>query len=152
MLESSKNFGKRVEYSVACNALKQGLDVFIPLTDEKGIDLVLRREDATYIEVQVKGKSKRGSREMAADFSSITHTARPNYFFVFYSEHLDTFWIMSSQEFLKEAGQMESGDNKRKWWITLNGTAKNIETGEVEVFCKQKFNKYITKDFSRLKM
>lgn len=152
MLESKANFGKRIEYWVACSALKQGLDVFIPLVDDKGIDLVIRRKDGTYIEVQVKGKSKKGSREMAADFSSITHIARPNYFFVFYSEHLDTFWIMSSQEFLKEAGQMKSGPDKGKWWITLNGTSKNIETGEVQVFCKREFNKYITKDFSRLRM
>ena len=151
MVESSISFGKRIEYWVACNALKQGLDVFMPLADDKGIDLVIRRSDQTYIEVQVKGRSKNNKApELAADFSSISHTPRKNCFFVFYSELLETFWIMNSSEFRKEARQMKSGANKGKWWITLNGTSKNIETGEVEIFCRQEFNKYITKDFSRL--
>ena len=153
MKGNSASFGKRIEYCVACNVLKQGLDVFIPLTD-KGIDLIVRRDDATYLEVQVKGRSKNNKApELAADFSSISHVpTRDNYFFVFYSETLETFWIMSSEEFRKEASRMKSGKNKGKWWITLNGTSKNRETGEVKPFPKQKFNKYITKDFSRLRM
>jgi len=80
MVESARSFGRRIEYWVTCQALKQGLDVFIPVVDDKGVDLLIRRNDKTYIEVQVKGRSKNIIQEDAASFSPINHTKRDNYF------------------------------------------------------------------------
>jgi len=56
---------------------------------------------------------------------------------------------MNSEEFLKEAREIQSGVDKGKWGITLHSTYKNKESGKIEVSCKQQFNKYVTKDFSR---
>ena len=74
----------------------------MPLVDDKGIDIVVRREDGTFVEVQVKARSKDVIMSNAALFSAIRHEQRDNYFFVFYSERLDMFWIMTSEEFIKE--------------------------------------------------
>ena len=89
--------------------------MFTPLVDDKGIDLVIRREGCNIYRSSSKRAVKNNkSPELAADFSSITHTPQENYFFVFYSEQLDTFWIMTSEEFLKEASQMKNGPDNRE--------------------------------------
>lgn len=55
--------------------IKEGLDVYMPLVDDKGIDMVVRREDGTLMEVQVKARSKDVVIGDAALFSSIYSTA-----------------------------------------------------------------------------
>jgi hypothetical protein len=87
----------------------------------------------------------------AALFAAITHEYRKNYYFVFYSERLETFWIMSSKEFIKESVQNKAGKNIGKRSIWFNGKRKNKETGEYKEHCHERFEKYIANDFSRLK-
>lgn len=62
-------------YWVAGLMIKEGLDVYMPLVDDKGIDMVVRREDGTLMEVQVKARSKDVVIGDAALFSSIYSTA-----------------------------------------------------------------------------
>ena len=143
-------FGKRMEYWVAGLMIKEGLDVYMPLVDDKGIDIVVRREGGTFVEVQVKARSKDVIMSNAALVSAIRHEQRDNYYFVFYSERLDLFWIMTSEEFIKESVQTKTGKNIGKRGIWFNGTCKNKETGEREEYCRPRFEKYIAKDFSRL--
>ena len=38
-------FGKRIEFWIIGEMLKQGLDVYIPLVDDNAIDAVVRRQD-----------------------------------------------------------------------------------------------------------
>lgn len=146
----SAGFGKRIEYWVAGLMLKEGIDVYMPLIDDNGIDAVIRNPNGTFIEVQVKARSKTVSMGDAALFSALTHEERDNYFFVFYSERLDTFWIMSSKEFIGESNQNKNGKNIGKRSIWFNGKRKNKETGEDKEHCHERFSKYIAKDFSRL--
>jgi len=40
-----------------------------------------------------------------AQFAAIPHEHRNNYWFVFFSERLDTMWVMSSAEFIAESVQ-----------------------------------------------
>ncbi len=146
----SAGFGKRIEYWVAGLMLKEGIDVYMPLIDDNGIDAVIRKPDGTFIEVQVKARSKTVVMGDAALFAALTHEERENYYFVFYSERLDTFWIMSSKEFIEESNQNKNGKNIGKRSIWFNGKRKNKETGEYKEHCHEKFSKYITTDFSRL--
>ena len=83
------DFGKRMEYWVAGLMIKEGLNVYMPLVDDMGIDMVVRREDGTFVEVQVKARSKNVIMGDAALFSAIRQEQRDNYYFVFYSERLD---------------------------------------------------------------
>lgn len=51
-------FGKRMEYYVISKMLEQGLDVYIPLIDDFAIDAIVRKKDGTFIEIQIKARSK----------------------------------------------------------------------------------------------
>lgn len=110
-----------MEYFVISRMLEQGLDVYIPLIDDFGIDAVVRKKDGSFVELQIKARSKEVLFGDAALFAAITHEARDNYYFVFYSHRMDKTWILSSKEFIKEAVQNKSGKNIGKRGIWFNG-------------------------------
>ena len=147
----SAGFGKRIEYWVIGLMLKEGLDVYIPLVDDDAIDAVVRRTDGSFVTVQIKARSKDVIDGDAALFAAIPHELRENYWFVFYSERLGLTWIMSSEEFIKESVQNKNGKNAGKRSIWFNGKKKDKTTGQPVEYCKKQFEKYLTKDFSRLK-
>ena len=142
---SLAGFGKRMEYYFIGQMLREGLDCYIPLVDDNGVDCIVKKSDGTFIEIQIKARSKDVKQGDAALFSAIEHSARANYYFVFYSERLDCMWILSSEEFLKECVTNKSGKNIGKHSIWFNGCKNNLE------YCKPKFDKYICKDFSKFK-
>jgi hypothetical protein len=128
--------------------------VYLPLVDDDAIDAVIKRPDGSFVEVQIKARSKNVTLGDAALFAAITHERRANYWFVFYSEKLDTLWLMSSDEFLAESVQNKSGLNVGKRSIWFNGTKMNKAIGEREEYCKDRYQKYVSQDrnasFSRL--
>ena len=146
---SSAGFGKRMEYKLVGDMLMEGLDCYLPLIDDHGVDCVIKKSDGTFIEVQIKARSKTVKDGDAALFAAIYHDYTPNFYFVFYSERLDSMWIMSSEEFLKECVTNKTGKNTGKRSIWFNGNKTNKQTGVKEEYCYQKFEKYIAKDFSR---
>ena len=123
----------------------------LPLVDDMAIDAVVRRPDSKFIEIQIKARSKDVKDGDAVLFADISHEARENYWFVFYSERMDTKWIMSSEEFISESDQNKNGKNAGKRKIWFNGNKKNKDTGKYEEYVKPQFIKYMAKDFSRLK-
>lgn len=145
-------FGKRIEYWTIGKMLKEGLDVYVPLVDDDAIDAVIKRPDGSFITVQIKARSKDVVDGDAALFAAITHELRDNYWFVFYSERMDTTWIMSSEEFVKESVKNKTGKNKGKRSIWFNGKKKDKARGKVVEHCKKQFEKYIARDFQRLKI
>ena len=145
----SAGFGKRMEYKLVGDMLMEGLDCYLPLVDDHGVDCVIKKSDGTFIEVQIKARSKTVKDGDAALFAAIYHDYSPNFYFVFYSERLDLMWIMSSEEFLKECVTNKTGKNTGKRSIWFNGNKTNKQTGVKEEYCYQKFEKYIAKDFSR---
>ncbi|MEA3487035.1 MAG: hypothetical protein U9R20_05195 [Thermodesulfobacteriota bacterium] len=147
----SAGFGKRMEYWVIGRMLKEGLDVYVPLVDDDAIDAVVRREDDSFITVQIKARSKDVVPGDAALFAAIPHELRDNYWFIFYSERMDMTWIMTSEEFIQEADQNKTGKNKGKRAIWFNGRKTNRQTREVTEHCKPQFEKYVAKDFRRLR-
>jgi hypothetical protein len=142
----SAAFGKRIEYYIVGLMLKQGLDVYMPLVDDDAIDAVVKKPDGSFVEVQIKARSKEVKFGDAALFAALTHEWRPNYWFVFYSERMDKIWILSSREFIKESNQNKKGNNIGKRSIWFNG--KNTHENKEHV--KPQFEKYIAVDFKRI--
>lgn len=145
----SAGFGKRMEYKLIGDMLMEGLDCYVPLVDDHGVDCVIKKADGTFIEVQIKARSNEVAEGDAALFGTIVHEYTPNFYFVFYSERLDMMWIMSSEEFLKECVTNKNGKNAGKRGIWFNGNKTNKVTGIKEEYCKPQFEKYRCKDFSR---
>lgn len=54
----SAGFGKRIEYWVIGLMLKEGIDVYVPLVDDDAIDAVIKKSDGSFVEVQIKARSK----------------------------------------------------------------------------------------------
>jgi hypothetical protein len=147
----SAGFGKRIEYWIIGLMLKEGIDVYIPLVDDDAIDAVIRRADGSFITIQIKARSKDVIEGDAGLFAAIPHELRENYWFVFYSERMNTIWIMTSEEFIKESVQNKTGKNAAKRSIWFNGKKKDKATNKPIEYCKTQFEKYIAKDFQRLK-
>ena len=80
----SAAFGKRIEYYIIGMMLKEGLDVYMPLVDDDAIDAVIKKPDGSFVEVQIKARSKDVIFGDAALFAALKHDYRPNYWFVFY--------------------------------------------------------------------
>lgn len=136
-----------MEYFVISKMLEQGLDVYIPLIDDFGIDTVVRKKDGTFVELQIKARSKDVLFGDAALFAAITHEPRDNYYFVFYSHRMDKTWILSSQEFIDNAVQNKTGKNKGKRSIWFNGKDTKNKTEHP----KPKWDKFLHTNFDIFK-
>ncbi|MES2382523.1 MAG: hypothetical protein V4538_15860 [Bacteroidota bacterium] len=141
------SFGKRMEYFVISKMLEQGLDVYIPLIDDFGIDAIVRKKDDSFVELQIKARSKYVAFGDAALFAAITHEPRKNYYFVFYSQRMDKTWILSSKEFITEALQNKSGKNEGKRSIWFNGKNTKLKLEHPH----PRFNKYLHINFDIFK-
>jgi hypothetical protein len=144
----SAGFGRRMEYWIIGKMLKEGLDVYVPLVDDFGIDAIVRKADGSFIELQIKARSADVAIGDAALFAAITHEARPNYYFIFHSERMNSMWIMSSKEFLAEANENKSGKNKGKRSIWFNGKKIDRSSREYTEHVHPRFEKYRKEDFS----
>ena len=142
----SAAFGKRIEYYIVGLMLKEGLDVYLPMVDDDAIDAVVKKPDGSFVEVQIKARSKTVAFGDAALFAALTHEYRPNYWFVFYSERMDKTWILSSKEFIKESNQNKKGKNVGKRSIWFNGKKTKDKTEHV----KPQFEKYLVTSFERI--
>jgi hypothetical protein len=142
----SAAFGKRIEYYVVGLMLKEGLDVYLPLVDDDAIDAIVKRPDGRFVEIQIKARSRTVGFGDAGLFSALTHELRKNYWFVFYSERMDTIWILSSNEFIKEAAQNKNGKNAGKRSIWFNGKNTKGQTEHV----KPQYQKYVANSFCRI--
>lgn len=145
----SAGFGKRVEYKLIGDMLMEGLDVYVPLVDDHGVDAVIKKSDGSFIEIQIKARSNEVAFGDAALYPAITHELTPNFYFVFYSERMDMMWILSSEEFLKECYTNNKGQNAGKRVLWFNGKRTDNNIGLRVEYCKPQFEKYIAKDFSR---
>ena len=142
------SFGKRMEYKIIAEMLLEGLDIYLPLVDDDAIDAVVKKPDGSFVEVQIKARSKDVQFGTAALFAAISHRPRKNYWFIFYSESMEKKWILSSKEFIKESSQNKKpAKNEGKRSIWFNG--KNTKTKKEHV--KPQFEKYLTTSFDRIK-
>jgi hypothetical protein len=143
-------FGKRIEFWLIGRMLKEGLDVFVPVVDDKGIDAVVRRPDGSFIEVQIKARSNDAKLGTAGLFTVISHRPRSNYWFVFYSERMEKMWIMTSEEFIKNSTEMKRGKYEGLRWIKFNGKRRNKIAGGYDEPMHPKFQPLLASDFNRI--
>jgi len=149
----SASFGKRMEFWLIGEMLRQGLDVYRPLVDDKGIDAIVRRPDGTYVEVQIKARSKDTTEEQAGLFAGIRCESNPNYFFIFHSAQIGEngkMWIMTADEFIENASKQIQGKHAGSYTLHLSGCRRNKETRRKEPYGKPQFEKFACTSFERL--
>lgn len=146
----SAGFGKRIELWIIGRMLKEGLDVYVPLVDDNAIDAVVRKPDGTFVEAQIKARSSSVKPGDAALFAAIPHEIRNNYWFIFYSERLDTMWVMTSAEFIREGVQNKIGKNAGLRSIWFNGKKADKKSGGYVEHIYPRFQRYVATDFARL--
>jgi len=135
------SFGKRQEFMAIAELLKRGFDVNIPLVDDQQVDCIIRKivdGKPVYIDIQIKARSKDCKPYNAARFAAMTINPRDNYFFIFYSEQLDTYWVIPSKELVKMASKNKKGKNKGKYHINLASYSKTKK----QIYPRKKFKKY----------
>lgn len=113
----SASFGKRQEYVVVAELLKRGFDVYMTLVDDQGIDCIMRIDENTYIDIQIKARSK--TAKQWNFFAAMTIEPRENYYFIFYLETTDTFWVLPSLEVVDLAVTNKNGKHAGKHSLTL---------------------------------
>lgn len=122
---STLKLGKSGESLVASLMLRDGLDVYVPLADDHGVDLVVEKPGGKLAKVQVKTRSGGW-----ADFGIDKYQGQDNFWYVFYESCLciNTIWLLNSAEFDREANQPDS-----RGYRNLN-------------FCKQQNGKPVVKE------
>ena len=133
---SAKSFGERYEYIAISELLKRGYDVYKTLVDDQGIDCIIRKlvnSKPYYIDLQIKARSKECIPYDAARFAAMDiKEPRNNYLFLFYSEWLETSWIIPSLDVAELASRNKNGKNIGKYHILLSG----IETKSTSKACR----------------
>ncbi len=121
-------YGKGVEHWIIGLMAQEGLDVYLPIADDKGIDGIIRKPDGSIVEFQIKSSSQHVLEKDCGLFASVDYYKRPNYYYIFYSGILKTIWIFSSADFRKFASKKSS----EKYQIKLNSYKKNIAQAKPE--------------------
>ena len=127
--------------------------MYRPLVDDKSIDAIVRRPDGTFVEVQIKARSKDIAEEHAGLFAGIKCEPNPNYFFIFHSAYIGEngkMWIMTADEFIGIASRQTQGKHAGAYTLHLSGCRRNKETGRKEPYGKPQFEKFACTSFERL--
>lgn len=125
---SSASFGKRQEYVAVAELLRRGFDVYMTLVDDQQIDCIIRQEwngQLRYVDIQIKARSNLCVQKDGGFFPAMhIRNPRENFFFIFYSEHANTYWIVPSLELVEEANQNKTGANAGKYSIKFCNVTK----------------------------
>ncbi len=114
---STASFGKRQEYSVIAELLRREFDVYMTLVDDQGIDCIIRLDRQRYLDIQIKARSR--TAQEWNRFAALDFEARDNFFFIFYLERSDTFWVIPSCELIGLCSVNRSGKNAGKMTLVL---------------------------------
>ncbi|GAA0894125.1 hypothetical protein GCM10009122_38050 [Fulvivirga kasyanovii] len=129
----SASYGKRQEYKAIAKLLELGFDVYSTLVDDKGIDCVIRINNRRYLDIQIKARSNTCDLKNRGYFPLLTIREKcDNYFFVLYSEFIDSYWVIPSQDIVFLASQEKTnvsenkkGKNTGKYAVRVVGTKCN---------------------------
>lgn len=120
-------YGKRQEFKAIAKLLENDLDVYSTLVDDKGIDCIIRLNSKRYLDIQIKARSK-GCREMDRGYFprlSIKEDT-DNYFFIFYSEEIDTYWVIPSSDIVRMASEPGTNVNLIKTGLNAGRYAVRV--------------------------
>jgi hypothetical protein len=126
---SSASFGKRQEFIAVAELLRRNFDVYMTLVDDRQIDCIIRQEkdgELHYLDIQIKARSKDCNPSNAGRFAAMEiREPRENFYFIFYSEQADTYWVMPSLTLTEEANQVKTGKNKGKYSVNFCNATKS---------------------------
>jgi hypothetical protein len=117
---SSASFGKRQEFIAIAELLKRRFDVYLTLVDDQQIDCIVRipERPPRYVDLQIKARSR--TAKNASTFAAMEiREPRANFFFVFYSEACEMYWVIPSLELIRLANRNKSGENEGKYSIVF---------------------------------
>ncbi|MCX5647991.1 MAG: hypothetical protein NTX40_02670 [Planctomycetota bacterium] len=136
------SFGKRQEFVAIAELLRLGYDVYLTLVDDQQIDCIIRKEvrgRPQYIDIQIKARSMDCDPRDAGRFAAMEiRKPRRNFFFVFFSERADAYWVLRSTDLIKEAYRNARGKNAGKYSIVF--TTYSAKTRKV--MPRPRFEKY----------
>lgn len=130
----SASYGKRQEFKAIAKLLELGFDVYSTLVDDQGIDCVMRLNCKRYLDIQIKARSKICGLKNRGYFPLLTikEETADNYFFIFYSEMIDTYWVIPSLDIIRLAHESrtnvslnKSGKNAGKYAVRVTGNNCN---------------------------
>ncbi len=125
---SSASFGKRQEYIAVAELLRRGHDVYMTLVDDQQIDCIIRQEkdgQLRYLDIQIKARSMHASPRNAGTFAAMEiRQPRENFYFIFYSEQAETYWVIPSFDLIAEARKNKSGKSKGRYSIVFTSVTK----------------------------
>ena len=132
VFRNAASFGKRQEYIAVAELLRRHFDVYMTLVDDQQIDCVIRQEkegQLRYLDIQIKARSNECKPDYGGTFAAMEiRNPRENFFFIFYSEQTNTYWVMPSLQLIKEAHQNKEGKNKGKYLATLQFGVSSVNT------------------------
>jgi hypothetical protein len=139
----SSRFGKHVEHLVVSLMLKEGLDVYMPIMDNHGVDMIVKRPDGKFAEVQIKARSH--GAKYPGFFPDIKYEGpKPYFWFVFYVERFESMIVLSSREFYTLSGGPKEGHREWARQIRFDGKIDG------EICIQPKYQKYVVRNFSRI--
>jgi len=99
--ESSTKKGKAVEYFLIHELLKHDFDVYTPVTDVEGVDMIIRNKEGVYIELQVKSRTIKDARN---EFKIKDFKKSQNFFIVCHNlSDKNEFYVLPSYVYDREA-------------------------------------------------
>ena len=133
---NTASFGRRQEYSVIAELLKRGFDVYMTLVDDQGIDCVIRLDDKKYLDIQIKARSKEAKQ--GNFFAAMSFTVRDNFYFIFYTEKNDHFWVIPSKDVEKFGSKNKAGKNEGKISLLLPKTESGDKASKFDKYKNEK--------------
>lgn len=136
---NSASFGKRMEYTAIAELLRRNYDVYMTLVDDMQIDCIIRfdHDPPRYIDIQIKARSR--TAKNPGTFAAMEiRKPRDDFFFIFYSEAANHYWVMPSKEIAKQASVSKSGRSIGRYKIDFTNT-----NSKGEVRPRPKWNGYL---------
>jgi hypothetical protein len=124
----NSSYGKRQEFQAIAKLLELNFDVYSTLVDDIGIDCIIRINSKRYLDIQIKARSiERCILKNRGFFPQLQiNPARDNYFFILYSEHTNSYWVIPSLE-------IERMGNEGGYNISKMKTGNKVGTYSVRV-------------------
>lgn len=125
MEATTQQKGKRAEFLVFGELIKRRADLYFPVIDT-GIDAVIPRKDGTYLQIQVKSRTKQGGWFTAYDL----HLYDDERFFIVcvdMSKSTPETWVIPSKIFTEYANVSKSKEGWNKY--TLGIDSKDTKHG-----------------------
>lgn len=140
--------GKIGEYLIILKLIGKGFDVFPSLVDNRGVDIVIRNDKGTYIEIQIKSVWSESNAEWFQIQTLTDHGLIRNNFYIICLDKKKSCWIFPSSIFFDPKYTCKSKKKKGGYTFDLNLSIKRRENDKAnrELLKQYKNNWKILRD------